>query len=265
MSPPVIKQSRESWRYLLSNNNGWNSIANMLKACLREYPHFIVLKGLPPSESPTVAARFLSDISRSGSVKPDLKSGRHNKIDFHRIEVNEKIANSKGGATNYSRTHQMLEQHTDCSFMAEPYEMLAMQMVRADPAGGDSIIVAIEDIERWLPDEVKDILQQPIFPFGKHKRPILFKSNAKSHIRYYRTQIETSCESEGYVLDASAVAAMDLLDDVLKREETRYQCHLESGDIILVHNNRALHGRSAFSADSERLMYRLRAHAIGLS
>ena len=66
-------------------------------------------------------------------------------------------------------------------------------------------------------------------------------------------------------LTSRELDAMEALDEVLGRESILFQFHAEAGETLFFHNTKVLHGRTGFSATSNRLIYRTRMHAGCLS
>jgi hypothetical protein len=133
-------------------------------------------------------------------------------------------------------------------------------MVRSDHEGGDTLIAAVEDVVRELNEDVLSTLAEPIFPFGCGAHPVISKRAGTPHIRYYRRQINKAL-GKGELPTVAALAAMEVLDAVLRRYTILHQFKLETGETLFIHNTKALHGRTGFAAQSDRLLYRVRMHA----
>lgn len=134
---------------------------------------------------------------------------------------------------------------------------------RVDADGGDSLLAPIENVIAALDDEIQQILAQPAFPFGPGAFPILWQRDGTPNIRYYRSQIDSAREA-GSSLNARGLEALNSLDAALCRNDIVFQFHAEPGETVYIHNTKVLHGRTGFSEQSDRLMYRLRAHAANL-
>jgi hypothetical protein len=156
-----------------------------------------------------------------------------------------------------------MDLHTDSTFDARPHELVAMQFVRVDPRGGDSLMAPVENVLAELDDEVKQILAEPNFPFGPGVFPILWQQHGTPNIRYYRSQIDFACEDGGCISERS-LEALNSLDAVLRRADIVFHFHVEAGETVYMHNTKVLHGRTSFSEHSDRLMYRLRIYVQNL-
>ena len=116
------------------------------------------------------------------------------------------------------------------------------------------------DAVRALSPEAITALREPAFTFAGRQHPILWGSPAEPLMRYYRTQLDEDVAA-GAPLAPRHRMAVDELDAVLADLAPRCQFRLEAGEMILINNIRALHGRTALEDDSARLMYRFRVHA----
>lgn len=179
------------------------------------------------------------------------------KLTFTEIRIDPIAFAKDGDGTRYSRTNVELAPHTDCSYMSDPFELVAFQMIRPDETGGESLIVVGSDALAALsPDQVRH-LSEPVFSFGERTLPVTWGDGL---IRYYRTQIEEHAQA-GAVLPPAHREAIDALDAVLVRPELQLRYKLEAGEILFINNVRVLHGRTGFAGTSGRLMYRIRVNA----
>ena len=242
-------------------------LAGRIVEMLREHPHFVILKGNSDPED----WRPIEQLARTIINLAPVKSGQiykvADKIDITRVEINaKKAAQSDGQAsgTRYSRTNHPLSLHTDRPQMTKPYELVVMQYVRVDARGGDSLIAPIEDVISSLDDSTKQILKQPSFPFGHGPRPVIWDRHGQPNIRYYRANLDKARQKDDRLTERD-LDALEVLDGVLHRDDILFRFHADAGETVFLHNTKALHGRTGFSADSDRLMYRMRANAGCLS
>jgi len=238
-----------------------SALASDIAQSLRVYPHYVRLTGPAPTEERTMNDAICRAMANMGPVKPGLTKEQRNKISFTRVRIKPDKAETTRLSTAYSRTHKPLELHTDSSFKAAPHELVAFQMVQADRAGGDTTLIAVEDILDSLAPDIATFLHREIFPFGRHLTSVFWKTSGTPHIRYYRKQIDDTCRKIGLPLDDEVLGALDALDAVLQDDIITHRFRMESGNTLFLHNTRVLHGRTGFAADSNRLMYRFRAHA----
>lgn len=252
---PRMQLAEEQVRDLMTSRTAAANLAKRLVETLRTYPHFVILKRTSIIGDGALIVRLVETIAKT----PPLKAGDRRKAEITRVDINTEKATETRLTTRYSRTNQPMALHTDDSFNLEPRELVVFDFVRADTHGGDTLLAAVEDVVAALEDEVIGILKQPAFPFGRGDHPVLWEQNGKPNIRYSRTQLDKMRESE-HRLTERDLAAMEALDAVLCRKDVLYQFHAEAGETIFLDNTKVLHGRTGFSEDSDRLMYRTRMH-----
>jgi alpha-ketoglutarate-dependent taurine dioxygenase len=237
-------------------------LATRIEEMLRAYPHFVVLTGNSWGEDRKPIEQLMRAIANTSLVKAG-QTHQGEKIEFTRVEINaKKVAQSggQGSGTRYSRTNQPLALHTDRPHMANPYELVVMQYVRVDEHGGDTLMAPVEEVISALDPDAKETLAQPKFPFGRGARPVLWEKNGKPNIRYYRTNLDKARQTEDSLTERD-LAALEMLDAVLLRDDILFKFHARAGQTVFLQNTKTLHGRTGFSADSDRLMYRMRMHA----
>ncbi|MFN3231844.1 MAG: TauD/TfdA family dioxygenase [Alphaproteobacteria bacterium] len=259
MEPRII-QLKDEEAAALASEMAPAGLLDRVVLMLRTYPHFLLVRGLAPTEERAQAECLAHAISRREPVKPPSGGKPADHVSFTRVEVSEGVQQS-GSVTRYSRTNKPLALHTDSSYSGDPHELLIFQMIRADAEGGNSVIAPVEDIISALDPGDVDRLRQPVFPFGRGHQPVLWGGLGSMSIRYYRSQIETALQEGGAALEPEFERSLEALDAVLEQQDKFYVFHVADGDLLLIDNNRAMHGRTGFSGDSQRLMFRYRAHA----
>lgn len=187
------------------------------------------------------------------------------RVSFTTVRVDPKKSGGKTGSTAYSRTHLPLALHTDGSYQARPTNLVAFQMVRPDATGGDTTAASADALAERLTPELCAALQAPAFDFGRGPAPILMRQEAGWRIRYYRAQITQAAEKAGRAIAPDIADTLDALDAALADPDLCDRFRLEAGQILFMDNTRALHGRTGMSAQSDRLMYRIRIHAPRLA
>ncbi|MBT5435038.1 MAG: TauD/TfdA family dioxygenase [Alphaproteobacteria bacterium] len=254
MKIPRVTMAPELLERVATHPGVFRKIASRLVATLRRHPHCLVLVSPEPTEDWGFVHRLMQSIAINSS---DDEEPQLPKVSFTRVRIDpEKLAQKKD-VTHYSRTNRSLELHTDVSYKQQPEDVVAFQMVRADPQGGESLVAAVEDVVHYLDRDTIEALRQPVFPFGRGNHRVLSFRKGFPHIRYYRAQIDSACEN-GPALEGQSKAAMDRLDEVLQRDDVVTRFRVESGETLFLHNTKTLHGRLGFSEQSDRLMYRFR-------
>lgn len=224
---------------------------------LENYPHFVVVNGYPAIDD-------RENLTSLGQAICDVNSSPE-KVSFTRVKINQTRANFDSTATRYSRTHLPLIPHTDSSYNFKPHEVVAFQCIVSDETGGESIIIPVEDILEKIDSKSLELLRDRVYPFEEDSYPIIFGESGAEHIRYYRAQIDRTIGLTGRVLSEQHRNAIDQLDKLLQSNELGIRYHLQPGQIMFVHNTKALHGRTGFSPESDRLLLRIRLHIPNLA
>ena len=237
-------------------------LARSICAALNAYPHFVVINGYPPLEERTNLVNLSQAVCAIGSGQSLLGFGSQNqlKVSFTQVRIDRAKAMARGKVTQYSRTHLPLAPHTDSSYMTRPHELVAFQCIVADNMGGESIIIPVEDILSRIDSDTVELLRDSVFRFGNNQSPILFGATGDEQIRYYRSQIDQTLKAETSALSDKYYAAIETLDSVLQQPAQLIQFPLQPGQILFMHNRKVLHGRTGFSPESDRLLYRVRLH-----
>jgi hypothetical protein len=219
---------------------------------LRRYPFFIVLRGLPAG----IDCRAIDALMRALSTTPP-----DGEMDLSIVQVRPMEAENTERGTRYSRTHRALPPHTDSTYMENPHSIVAFQMVRTDrEGGGRSIVVPVQDVVERLGASMTAALREARAIFGQGERfPILWESEGSPSMRYYRTQIDFALADLGEEIVAEG-RCLDAIDEVLADLSPEREFDLAEGEVLLLNNHKVLHGRTGMAIDSERLLYRFRAH-----
>ena len=235
--------------------------ARDLADALSRPPYHQIVRGFGAQDDPHGLKALAAAVAALPG--PDGRCATDMKISFTRVRVNPQSARRTGASTRLSRTSEAMPAHTDGSYAARPPHLVAFHVVVADPHGGDSRVVGVDEVLAALDDETKARLAEPVYPFGRRLRPVLFADPRAPSIRYYRHQIETGLD-EGLRLAPPFLDAIEALDRAVEDPVLGTRFRLEDGDVVFINNRKALHARTAFSDDSPRLMHRIRARAPAL-
>ena len=239
-----------------------DEIAAELIARLRASPHWLVLV----TEQNPIDLDGVVSVLTAMSQSDATTVGELPRISKTKIRVDAKQLARKGNVTRYSRTPDALPLHTDCSNKAIPPNLVAFAMERPDPqGGGESVILSASDLVHELPEDLVSLLRQPVFPFtGEKQYPILQGEGDDWRIRYYRNQINSAL-GEPCTLSDKLREALDELERYVERSKQSVRFAMQAGEVVIMDNQRVLHGRSAMPADSPRLMHRFRLSVPALS
>jgi alpha-ketoglutarate-dependent taurine dioxygenase len=211
-----------------------------LLSLLAAPPYAVVLRADPPDRSREWSQAIVRALGDADA-----------RLSFTRVHVDPASAAREGAVTRYSRTADAMPLHTDAAFSRTPPALVGFHMIAASPCGGGvSSVVPIDAVLAMLSPAHLDRLRQPV-GFGRHALPVLFAGATGPAIRYYAAQLD------------HPAPATRALDDALAMLEPAHRFPLLDGDLLLVNNRKALHGRTGFSPDSPRRMLRYRI-ACGL-
>jgi len=234
------------------------ALARRIARTITRYPYFTVVSGFD-----TVANE--EEIKALAGMLGTLGGGAKQTqppLSFTRVTVNPEAVRRTRKATAYSRTHLPISPHTDSSYLPEPHDLVAFQCVVADTGGGENAMVAVTDVLSCLDHGDIKRLRQPVFPFSRGYFPVLEGEGAETTIRYYRTQIDQAV-LDGASLSEDDRALLGRLDDVLAHRAQAFTFKLEEGEAVFFANQKVLHARTGFTADSNRTLFRVR-HTVDL-
>lgn len=238
-------------------NRSARILAEVICTRLAAYPHYAVLRGSAATADHAWAKTLCRAIAALTPQKAGPKGVGALSITLVRVDAAE--AGKTDDITRYSRTNQQMAPHTDSSYLADPHELVAFQLVAADSEGGATTVVPIENVVAKLSPGTAERLRDAVYPFGRGELPILFGDAQSPRIRYYRAQIDLAVAA-GARLSTKAKDALDELDSLLAEDSQTIQFRLREGDILFLSNQMALHGRTGFSSESRRQLLRLRTY-----
>ncbi len=240
----------------------WNILVAKLIALLRTPPYWLVFVTEQNPIHLDMLKQLLVAMGQRGQT-PGVEPPR---ISSTKVRVDSQEAAREGNVTRYSRTPDALPLHTDCSNKRVPPNLVAFAMERPDPhGGGESVMLSAADFIPELPGELVSQLRRPVFPFvGERRFPILHGEGDELRIRYYRNQIMSALGTQQTLPD-ELTEALDALDRHLNVSQRSVRFQMRAGDVVMMDNQRVLHGRSAMSADSTRLMHRFRLSVPALA
>ena len=241
-----------------------DELSKSIYDALTQYPYYVVVNGFTPLRE----RNQLMDLARAirAKISPPSRSNRENtnKVSFTKVYINRQSGETEeSSVTRYSRTDLPLPPHTDSSYMMLPHEIVAFHCIEADENGGESIMIPVDDILQNLDKEVLACFREPVYPFGQGSHAIICGDEDNPLIRYYQAQVQRSL-NEDNSLSEKHQTALKALDELLDENHIQQQFHLKPGQIVFMHNHKVLHGRTALSPESNRVLYRLRMHVNSL-
>ncbi|UBU13006.1 TauD/TfdA family dioxygenase [Nonomuraea gerenzanensis] len=253
--------SIEALRDRAGQSESLRSIGLEVRRRMRE-DGFALVKNVPCSEDAELVA-FL------GLIAVPSAPGNGDTLFFD-------ISPSSSRSDDVSGTSAEFPLHTDSTFFSVPHDVLALACVRNSDSGGESIIVRAADVAdrvraiggadalAALGDQVYPFyLRDPLFGHGIQLVPILVADGDEWCIRY-RGDILTKL-TERFELDEAHRHALSVLNQVVAEPEScAAQVRLETDDLIIVDNRRALHARTALGP-GERRLRRMKGYSLNNS
>jgi alpha-ketoglutarate-dependent taurine dioxygenase len=168
----------------------------------------------------------------------------------------------------HSATNQHFSFHTDCAHFLHPPQVMMLLCCQQSKTGGKTILAHVDDILEKLTDEDKSDLCRIQFPWWQGLRnvhaPILTKEEKGGQwlIRFNQTTLIREMGKDEFT---NTTALQSLISTLISFEtDPSNILTLSASDLLIVHNQRVLHGRTAFSSGSPRLLKRLRVHVPNL-
>ena len=241
---------------------------------LRRYPYYTVIRGIPQPDERQFASQLMlamaSIPSRLDVAEPVMEASETRparqaveRLSFTRVCIENHANMENGSVTRYSRSSLGLPLHTDSSNKRFPQSLVAFQMVQPDSHGGETLMRPVKDLLHHLSDQTIATLSQPNFPLGRDYLPILWGSPHDPKLRYYMLQMLANHHLEKSFTERQLNALREL-EEQLSERSSLSQFKLGRGDLLLLDNTRVLHGRTALSEQSQRLMFRYRIQATAL-
>jgi hypothetical protein len=150
---------------------------------------------------------------------------------------------------------------TELGFHCDACDLLVLLCLQPAVRGGGNTRIAsarqvYDTVERELPAAL-DRLREP-WTFDRSDRggkvsvtPIFFtQPDGTLGCHYQPRTVRASAERDGRRLTAPQRQALDLLDEILHRPQTAFDLRLAAGELLVIRNSRALHGRSPFTDEA---------------
>jgi hypothetical protein len=164
--------------------------------------------------------------------------------------------------------------HTDNSFGSDIVDYVGLLCLQTAKSGGRSQVLSGFAVLNELRARHRDALETLKRPFHIDRRggvregesatiqfPVIGGDDGELVFRYLRYWIEAGHDKAGQPLASAQAAALNVLDDVLKRPDLRVEFDLQPGDMYFINNRWILHNRTAFDDYPEP---RRRRHLVRL-
>jgi alpha-ketoglutarate-dependent taurine dioxygenase len=197
----------------------------------------------------------LGTVSIEDVTVPDFETSDY----LHRVEICKKLVKDKYGFRPLSTTDAAIPCHTEDYFIPNPSNIIIFQCIRQDNEGGKSIISYLDDILSHIDIKTLEQLKICEYPSYFGKTPILEADNyGKFKIRYNRSTLKKATTMNGVEIPLHTNNTLEYLDIAINKSQTFFK--LVPGDIWIVNNQRVLHGRTALSKETNRLLKRVKIY-----
>lgn len=218
-----------------------------------------VLTHVPSLEQSNYLLLKLVDVLGTASQEdvtvPDSETSSY----LHRVEICKEPVQDKYGFRPLSTTNLAIPCHTEDYFMPAPSDIVIFQCIRQDNEGGRSILAYLENILSNLHEEVLNYLKMCEYPSYFGKVAIIQEDDyGKFQIRFNRGTLNKASTMTGLKLLPEYEAALCQLDLAVNKSQISF--NLQPYDVWIVNNKRALHGRTALSKGTNRLLKRVKLY-----
>lgn len=180
-----------------------------------------------------------------------------------------------GEQRDVSSTREEFELHTDSTVLVEPHDLVCLACSHSDAdAGGESLVLHVDAVVAALEESEGGAhlpaLEQPVFPFPKNdpaagvgiqEVPVLRPTPAGHEVRYRADTLSKGIAARPDALSSEHLRALAALDAVLADRSRQASYLLRPGDVLIVDNRRALHGRTRIRPGAARRLRRLKLYA----
>jgi alpha-ketoglutarate-dependent taurine dioxygenase len=163
-----------------------------------------------------------------------------------------KVTRNQSDFFSFATSHYGFPNHTDCSDADQCPTGMALLCIKRAETGGQTTITPLSAVLNSMEESLKHQLLTHPFQFRNIVKPILEYKHGAYRIRYSRIMIESYQEA----LPFFETELLDQLDTIISQYS--YTISLKEGDLLLLRNDRFLHGRMEFAKTSQRLMKRIR-------
>lgn len=170
----------------------------------------------------------------------------------HGGEVVQDIVPTADGARRQVSTSSDVELafHTETAFHRHKPRYLLLLCLRGDPAGATTLC-SVHDVLDAVSDQTRAAMREPRFRIGVDES---FTGTRSSHLSAPLALVTGTADEPSFTYDADLMVGTDIeaqrtLDEVRDAVgDQQRSVVLEAGDLLVVDNLRAVHGRSPFPA-----------------
>jgi hypothetical protein len=167
-----------------------------------------------------------------------------------------KVIETNGIYNSYANSNFEFPCHTDCSDFSIIPNCLGLFCVNPSKIGGETLICSLDDIIPKLNSDLLNWLLNHIFTFRNIESSILKYPKNEYSVQYNRITIESFSNQ----LSNTEQKYLDEFDFIIR--DNTFTIKLNANDLLFCRNDKFLHGRSAFDANSQRNVKRIRFNLI---
>jgi alpha-ketoglutarate-dependent taurine dioxygenase len=166
-----------------------------------------------------------------------------------------------------------LDFHTDAApaWLGSTPTTAALLALEVDPGGGDTLVVSAETIHdaiaRSFPDTLPRLFEDYLFDRRAElvpgtepllRAPVFRRVGEDVLVRYALVYMCRGHDLAGSPLQTPDLLPLFVMTFALQDRENQLRFHMEKGQMLFLDNQRTLHGRQPFSAQTERPRHLLR-------
>ncbi len=176
---------------------------------------------------------------------------------IHLVRALEVPLKDQFGNVVLSTSDEAFPLHTDQFFRAEPADLVAMLCCEASAQGGLTLLSDVRRVAESLSPEQTSGLTKAFVraPFG-HTSILRPERCGHYQVAYNRYEIDKCCRTLAHEYSPEECELMASFESWAAL--CSYQISLGVGDCLVLDNKRFLHGRTAITPGSQRLIKRLR-------
>ena len=215
---------------------------------------FAIIEGPAGERLPAADAQLLYWIVGQGLGQPFAQNVQGTLLYDVRDMGQEVAKGARFSVTSYESSF-----HTDNSFGAEILDYVGLLCLQTAKSGGRSQVLSGYALLNELLARHSSIMATLHEPFHIDRRggtregesptiqfPIIRWNGRDLLVRYLRYWIEAGHEKVGLPLTDAQAAALDGLDELLRRPDLRVEFDLKPGQMYFINNRWILHNRTAF-------------------
>ncbi len=243
-----------------SNEWKWNDFVAEVRAGITSRHRSVLIHNFSAGESNELLINLATSLGRPFTQCGLAGLPLEDEMVFRVERCGEGIPDSRD-VILYSTTHLGFPSHTDGSGKPNPYDVVLLYCVRQDTAGGESMLITLDELLQYLKPESITTLRRKVFPVPFGTAPIISGEVSDLRIRYNAEELSFYARLHRFEFTENQRRALaDLAAAISVLEVKQPKVRISPGQCLVIDNKRALHGRTAFSQDSNRLLKRVRVY-----